>query len=90
MELMFRSVISWYKKSFMVYFKFWVELVLGWKEIFDENGQIWPFLLQHDTPTPRRGAPPRRRSLRLGEPEPKFYEFSGPPRCSNAPPRRTC
>ena len=40
MELMFRSVVSWYKMSFIVYF----ELVLVWKEIFDENGQIWPFL----------------------------------------------
>ena len=28
MELMFRSVVSWYKMSFTVYFEFWVELVL--------------------------------------------------------------
>ena len=40
MELMFKSVVNWYKMSFMVYFEFWVELVLGWKEIFGENGQI--------------------------------------------------
>ena len=24
MELMFRSVVSWYKMSFMVYFEFWL------------------------------------------------------------------
>ena len=48
------------------------------------------FCIQPDTPTPRRGAPPRRRSLRLGELEPKFSEFSSPPRHSNAPPKRTC
>ena len=29
-----RSVVGWYKMSFMVYF----ELVLLWKKIFDENG----------------------------------------------------
>ena len=44
MELMFRSVVSWYKMSFMVYFEFWVELALVWKEISNENGQIWPLL----------------------------------------------
>ena len=27
MELMFRSVVSWYKMSFMVYFEFWFDLV---------------------------------------------------------------
>ena len=36
MELMFRSVVSWYKMSFMVYFEYW----LVWKKKFDENGQI--------------------------------------------------
>ena len=30
-----------------------------------------PFLFLLDTPTPRRGATPRRRSLRLGKPEPR-------------------
>ena len=62
----------------------------------------WSFMLQHDTPTPtprrrsarlivelRLGGGRRRRSLRLGEPEPKFYEFSGPPRRRNASPRRS-
>ena len=47
------------------------------------------FCIQPDTPTPRRRAPPRWRHLRLGEPEPKFFEFSGPPRRSNAWPRRS-
>ena len=41
------------------------------------------FCIQLNTPTPRR------RCLRLGELEPKFYEFSSPTRRSNAPPRRT-
>ena len=40
MKLMFRSVVSWYKMSFMVYFEVWVELALVWKEISGENGQI--------------------------------------------------
>ena len=40
-------------------------------------------------PTPRHGASPRRRSLGLGEPEPKLAELSGPPRRSSALPRRT-
>ena len=47
------------------------------------------FILQLDTPTPRRGAPPRRTSLCLGKLDDKFSEFSGPPRHSNALPRRT-
>ena len=34
-------------------------------------------MFMFDTPTPRR-----RRHLRLGEPEVKFSELSGPPRCS--------
>ena len=55
------------------------------------------FCIQPDTPTPRRRecmprhrAPPRRRHLRLGELEPKFSKSFGPPRRSNATPRRTC
>ena len=32
---------------------------------------------------------PRRRSLCLGEPEPKFSALSGPPRRSSASPRKT-
>ena len=39
-------------------------------------GQIWPFLFMLDTPTPRQ------RPLRLGGPEPRVYELSGPPRRS--------
>ena len=81
----------------MVYFEFWVELVLVWKEIPVKMAQNWPFLLQPDTPTPRHRSAhlgvelrPRRRSLRLGEPEPKFAELSGPPRRSEASPRCTC
>ena len=38
---------------------------------------------------PRRGAPHRRRSLSLGDPEPKVFALSGPPRRSSASPRRT-
>ena len=32
---------------------------------------------------------PRRRLLRLGEPEPKFHALFGPPRHNSASPRRT-
>ena len=32
---------------------------------------------------PRRRAPPRRRSLRLGKPEAEFFEFFDPPRSRN-------
>ena len=49
-----KSVVGWYKMSFMVY----LELVLVWKEIFDGNGQNWPFLFLFDTPTPRRRSAP--------------------------------
>ena len=38
---------------------------------------------------PKHRAPPRRRSLRLGEPDPRVSTLSGPPRRSNALPRRT-
>ena len=41
-----RNVVSWYKMSFMVLF----ELVLVWKEISDEKGQIWPFLFSAQHP----------------------------------------
>ena len=36
-----RSVVGWYKVSFIVYF----ELVLVWKEISGEKGQIRTFML---------------------------------------------
>ena len=42
------------------------------------------FCIQLDTPMPRR------RHFRLSDPEPKFAEFSSPPRRSNASPKRTC
>ena len=58
-------------------------------KIFDENGQNWPFLFLLDTPTPRCGAHPRRRSLCLGEPEPRVSALSSPPKRSSALPRRT-
>ena len=41
-----------------------------------KSGQI---CILPDTHMPRRGAPLRQRLLRLGEPEPKFSEFSGQP-----------
>ena len=44
---------------------------------------------QHDTHTPRHRAPPRRRSLLLGKPEPRVSALSGPPRHSSASLRRT-
>ena len=46
------------------------------------------FLLQPDTPTPRHTSARLGVELCLGEPEPKFSEFSGPLRRRNAPPRR--
>ena len=30
---------------------------------------------------------PRRRSARLGEPEPRVFALSGPPRCSSSSPK---
>ena len=41
------------------------------------------FCIQPDTPMPRQ------MSLHLGEPEPKVYALSGPPRHSCVSPRRT-
>ena len=38
---------------------------------------------------PRHGALPKRRSLRLGEPEARISAYSSPPRRSSAPPKRT-
>ena len=46
---MFRSVVSWYKMSYKVYYEFWVELVLVLKEISVKMAQNWPFLF---CPTP--------------------------------------
>ena len=64
-----------------------VELVLVWKKISDENGQIWPFLHSADTPTPRRRSARLGVELSLGVPEPKFAEYFGFPMRSSAPPR---
>ena len=47
------------------------------------------FCIQLDTLTLRGGAPPRLRSLPLGEPEPMVSKFYGSPRHSSAPPKRT-
>ena len=49
-----------------------------------------PFMFLLDTPTPRRGASPRQRSLSLGEPEPIISTLSSPLRRSIALPWRTC
>ena len=63
---------------------------LFWLKDFRGMAKTGPFMFLLDNHTPRRGALPRRRSLHLGEPEPKFSEFSGSPRhSSNAPPRQT-
>ena len=51
--------------------------------------KIGPFLFLLNTPTPRRRALSRRRSLRLGEPEPRVSTLSSPPRLDSALPRRT-
>ena len=71
----------------MIYFEFWVELVLVWNKIPMKMAQNWPFLLQHDTPMPRRRCACLSMELSLGVPESKFTEHSGPPKRSNAPPR---
>ena len=41
---MFRSVVSWDKMSYKVYYEFWVELVLVWKEIPMKMAKNWPFM----------------------------------------------
>ena len=47
------------------------------------------FYILLDTPTPRRRSARLGVELRLAKPKSKFSEFSSPPKCSNAPPRRT-
>ena len=47
------------------------------------------FCVLFDTPTLGCRAPPRRRSIHLGEPKPKVYALFGPPRHSSASPRQT-
>ena len=89
MELMFRSVVSWYKMSFMVYFEFWLSWFWFGRKFSVKMVKSGHFCILLDIPTPRPRAPPRRRSLCLGEPEPKFSKFSSLLRRSNAPPRRT-
>ena len=83
MELMFRSVVGWYTMSFMVYFEFWLSWFWFGRKFLVKMTKYGHFCIQPDTPTLRR------RSLRLGEPEHKFFEYSGAPRHSNAPPRQT-
>ena len=47
------------------------------------------FCILLDTPTPRRISARLGVELRLGEPEPEVFVFSGSPRRSNASPRRS-
>ena len=54
-----------------------------------KNAKPGNFCILLDTPTPKRGAPPRQRSLRLGETKPRVSTLSYPPRRSSALPRRT-
>ena len=90
MKLMFRSVVSWYKMIFMVYFEFWLSWFWFGRKLLVKMAKSGHFCIQPNTPTPRQ------RSLYLGEPGPKFAELSGsprqtsPPRRSIAPPKRTC
>ena len=49
-----RNVVDWFEMGVMVYFEFWVELVLVWKEIPVKMAKNWQFLLQPDTSTPKR------------------------------------
>ena len=80
-----RSVVSWYKMSFMVYFEFWFG-----RKFPVKGAKSGHFCSQPDT------FMLRRRSLRLGEPKARISTLSGlprrtsPPRCSIAAPRRTC
>ena len=83
MELMFKSVVSWYKMSFMVYFEFWLSWFWFGRKFPVKMVKSGHFCIQPDTLTPRR------RLLRLGGPELRFFAFSSPPRRNNAPPRRT-
>ena len=48
-----------------------------------------PFLFLLNGPTPRCRSALLGVELRLGEPEPRVYALSGPPRCSSASLRRT-
>ena len=55
-----RSVVGWYKKSFMVYFEFWLSWFWFGRKFPVKMAKTSPFLLLLDTLTPRR------RSARLG------------------------
>ena len=80
-----RNVVGWYKMSFMVYFEFWLSWFWFGRKIPVKRAIFGNFCVLLDTPTPKRrcGAPPRRRSLLLGELEAEFFEFSGPPKRRN-------
>ena len=55
-----RSVVGWYKMSFMVYFEFWFSWFWFGRKFLVKRAKISPFLFLLDTLTPRR------RSARLG------------------------
>ena len=84
-----RNVVGWYKMSYMVYFEFWLSWFWFGRKFSVKNAKLGNFCILLDTLTPKRGAPPRRRSLRLGEPKPRFSTLSYPPRRSSASPRQT-
>ena len=77
-----RNVVGWYKMSFMVYFEFW----FGRKFPMTRD-KYSHFYILLDTPTPRCRSASLGVELRLGEPEPRVFELSGPPRQSSALPR---
>ena len=41
----YRIDVSWYKMIYKVYYEFWVEVVVVWKEIPVKMAQNWSFLL---------------------------------------------
>ena len=53
MELMFRSVVSWYKMSFMVHFEFWLSWFWFGRKFSVKMENFGHFYIQPDTPTPR-------------------------------------
>ena len=73
------SVVGLYKMSFMVYFDFWLSCFWFGRKFPVKRAKSGQICILPDTPMPRRGASLRQRLLGLGEPEPKFSEFSGQP-----------
>ena len=84
-----RNVVGWYKRSFMVYFVFWLSWFWLGRKFFMKRAKTGPFLFLLDTPTPRRRSACLGVELRLGEPEPRVSTLFGPPRCSSSSLRRT-